>query len=102
MAKVTKRTFSLTEEQAAYIDEKVASGGYASGSEVVREGLRGMQKNDAALERWIREEVLPELDAYEADPSRALPLDEAFDLLFRELEQEGQQPRKQVPARRRA
>jgi hypothetical protein len=34
MPKVVKRTFSLTEEQAKFIDEKVESGAYASGSEV--------------------------------------------------------------------
>lgn len=62
MAKVVKRTFSLTEEQAKFIDDRVASGGYASGSEVVREGLREMQDEDAAIDRWLRKEVLPVLD----------------------------------------
>jgi len=72
MAKVRKRTFSLTEENAAYIDARVASGDYVSGSEVVREGLRAMQARDAAIERWLREEVVPTIRAYETDPSRAI------------------------------
>eukprot|EP01036_Dinobryon_divergens_P018833 gene18833-25684_t len=56
MAKVVKRTFSLTEEQARFIDARVEAGGYVSGSEVVREGLRGLQESDAAIERWLQEE----------------------------------------------
>ena len=59
MAKVVKRTFSLTEEQAKFIDSKVESGKFASGSEVVRDGLRTMQERDAVFERWMREDVLP-------------------------------------------
>jgi antitoxin ParD1/3/4 len=79
MPKVVKRTFSLTEELAKLIDEKVASGAYASGSEVVREGLREMREEDAAIERWLIEEVLPTIDEMEAHPERLVPIDEAFD-----------------------
>lgn len=74
----TKRTFSLAEEQAEYIDAKVASGDYASASEVVRDGLRALRERDAAVERWLREEVAPEYDAMMADPSRGIPIDQAF------------------------
>lgn len=79
MPKVVKRTFSLTEEQAKFIDEKIASGGYASGSEVVREGLRELQEEDATIERWLIEEVLPTVEEMEAHPERLVPIDEAFD-----------------------
>ena len=85
MAKVTKRTFSLTEEQAAFIDQKVASGGYASGSEVVREGLREMQVRDEAIEAWLRQEVLPAIEEYDADPSTGIPAEEFFEKLLDEL-----------------
>lgn len=102
MPKVVKRTFSLTEEQAAFIDAKVESGGYVSGSEVVREGLRGLQEDEAAIERWIREEVVPTLEAYEADPDRALPIDEAYDQLLAELgEIEAEVPERTVARRGR-
>jgi antitoxin ParD1/3/4 len=63
MPKVAKRTFSLPAEQAAYIDAKVDGGAYASGSEVVRAGLRALQERDAAVERWLSEEVAPVYDA---------------------------------------
>lgn len=85
MAKVTKRTFSLSEEQAAFIDKKVASGGYVSGSEVVREGLRAMQEDDADMEEWLLGEVLPAIREYEADPSSARPADEVFEEILGEL-----------------
>jgi antitoxin ParD1/3/4 len=78
MSNVEKRTFSLPAEHAASIDEKVASGAYASGSEVVRAGLRALQERDAAVERWLREKVAPLYDAMNADPSRARPATEVF------------------------
>lgn len=88
MPKVVKRTFSLTEEQAKFIDDRVASGGYASGSEVVREGLRGMQEDAAAIDRWLVEDVLPTLKKLDKDPGRARPADEVFGELLAELRQE--------------
>ena len=78
MAKVSKRTFSLAAEQAAYIDAKVGSGAYASGSEVVRAGLRALQERDAAFERWLHEEVVPTYDDAMADPSNRIPAKAVF------------------------
>lgn len=66
MPKVVKRTFSLTEAQSAFIDKKVESGGYASGSEVVRESLRGFQEEDARVEQWLREEIVAVAERIEA------------------------------------
>lgn len=72
MSKVSKRTFSLPTEQAAYIDAKVESGAYASSSEVIRAGLRALQERDAAVERWLRDEVVPVYDAMKANPERRI------------------------------
>jgi antitoxin ParD1/3/4 len=72
MPAVEKRTVSLPADQARYIDELVASGGYASASEVVRAGLRALQERDAVVERWLRHEVAQVYDAMQADPGRAL------------------------------
>jgi antitoxin ParD1/3/4 len=69
---VEKRTVSLPGPQADYIDALVASGAYASASEVVRAGLRALRERDAAVERWLREKVAPTYDAMKADPARAL------------------------------
>ena len=78
MTTTQKRTFSLPASQAKYIDRLVKSGGYASGSEVVRAGLRALKERDAAMEQWLREEVVPVYDAYQADPGRAIPAEEVF------------------------
>jgi antitoxin ParD1/3/4 len=83
MTRFENRTVSLTAEEAEYIDAKVASGEYGSASEVVREGLRNMQEHDAAIEKWLREEVVPSMEAYKADPSSAklLTVDEVREQL---------------------
>jgi antitoxin ParD1/3/4 len=73
-----KRTFSLPTEQARYIDALVASGTYASGSEVVRAGLRALPERDAAVEKWLREEVVKVCDAMQSDPRRAIPGEQVF------------------------
>ena len=78
MSDIAKRTFSLPAEHAAFIDRKVSSGAYASGSEVVRAGLRALQERDAAVERWLREDVAPTHDAMKADPSRGIPAEQVF------------------------
>ncbi len=79
MTNISKRTFSLPPEHAAFIDKKVSSGAYASGSEVVRAGLRALQERDAAVERWLRDEVAPVYDAMRANASRAIKANKAFD-----------------------
>ncbi len=78
MSSIEKRTVSLPREHAAFIDRMVASGAYASGSEVVRAGLRALQERDAAVDRWLREEVAPVHDAMQADPGRARSLEDVF------------------------
>ena len=79
MPAAEKRTFSLPKEQASYIDQLVASGTYATSSEVIRAGLRALQERDAIVERWLREEVVPIAQAMRADPDRALSADQVFD-----------------------
>lgn len=72
MAATEKRTFTLPSEQSAFIDQLVASGTYATASEVIREGLRALQERNAAVERWLREEVVPTYDRWKADPGRGI------------------------------
>ena len=74
-----KRTVSLPEDQAAYIDGLVASGDFASTSEVVRAGLRALREREAAVDRWLERDVVPVFDAMRDDPGRAVPLDAAME-----------------------
>src|SRR5580658_1924399 len=78
MAAHEKRTSSLPSEQAGYTAALVASGSYTSGSEVVRAGLRALQERDAAVEKWLRDEVVGVYDAMQADPGRAISADQVF------------------------
>lgn len=68
---------------------KVASGEYASESEVIRDGLRALQARDRAMETWLRNKALPSYDAYRADPTRGLSADEVKASLAAHHEQAG-------------
>mgnify|MGYP003383750575 CR=1 FL=1 len=81
MAATAKRTFSLPSEQAAYIDDLVRDGSYASGSEVIRAGLRALKDRDAAVEKWLRVEVAATYDAMRRDSTRAIPAKQVFEEL---------------------
>jgi antitoxin ParD1/3/4 len=67
-----ERTFSLSPEQSDFIDRQVASGAFASASEVVGEGLLTLQARDAAVERWLVEEVGPIYDEVKAHPEQTI------------------------------
>jgi antitoxin ParD1/3/4 len=67
-----ERTISLPAEEARYIDSLVASGSYASASEVVRAALRVLQERDSNIEEWLHEAVVPVYDAMEANPDRGI------------------------------
>jgi putative addiction module CopG family antidote len=70
----TTQQFSITlpHKMAQIVRAKVASGEYASESEVIRDGLRALQLHERALETFLREQVAPAYDAIKADPSRAV------------------------------
>jgi antitoxin ParD1/3/4 len=66
------RTVPLPAEQAEYVDSLVASGAYTSASEVVCAGLQALQERNAAIDRWLQNEVAPVYDAMQRDPHRAI------------------------------
>jgi len=78
MPAVEKRTISLPPAQAHYIDSLVETGTYASASEVVRAGLRALQERDAAVERWLKDAIVPVYDAMQSDPGRGIPADQVM------------------------
>ncbi len=65
---------TLPNEMAAEVRAKVASGEYASESEVIRDGLRALHARDRAVDHWLRNEVVPAYKALKADPSRGASL----------------------------
>jgi antitoxin ParD1/3/4 len=67
---------TLPNEMAATVRAKVASGEYASESEVIREGLRALNARERALNDWLTQQALPSYDAYRADPSKGISLEE--------------------------
>ena len=42
-------------------------------------GLRALQERDAAVARWLRDEVATTYDAMQADPARAISARAVFD-----------------------
>lgn len=69
-------SITLPVEMAQMVKDKVSSGEYASESEVIRAGLRALSAQNAAIDKWLLEEVLPAADAQDADPGRAIPIAE--------------------------
>ena len=74
----TTQQFSITlpNDMAAQVTDKINSGAYASVSEVMRDGLRALLERDAALEKWLREEVVAGHAEYLADTSKGVPADQ--------------------------
>jgi antitoxin ParD1/3/4 len=65
---------------------KVATGEYATESEVIRDGLRALLARDRAVEGWLREKVAPAYDALKTDSSRAVSVDDVRTRLSAEHE----------------
>ena len=84
----TTQQFSITlpNEMADAVKSKVASGEYATESEVIRDGLRALLARDRAVENWISEQVGPAYDALKADPSRAVSVADVKAMLAAEHE----------------
>lgn len=65
-------SITLPNEMAQQVRRKVASGEYASESEVIRDGLRTLLARDKAIQAWLLDEVAPTYDAMKADSERAI------------------------------
>ena len=61
------------------VDHRVKSGAYSSVSEVVRAGLRALDREEEALNGFLREKIRESLD----DPRPSIPADEVFDRIER-------------------
>jgi antitoxin ParD1/3/4 len=65
-------SITLPKEMADAVKSKVASGEYATESEVIRDGLRALLARDRAVESWLHDQVGPAYDALKKDPARAI------------------------------
>ena len=72
MRTTQQMSITLPNELAVAVRAKVASGEYASESEVIRDGLRTLMARDRAVEHWLKDQVGPAFDALKADPSRVV------------------------------
>ena len=61
-------SITLPLEMAQMVKAKVSSGEYATESEVIRDGLRSLAARDAAVEKWLKDEVVPTYDRVMANP----------------------------------
>lgn len=69
---------TLPHEMARMLKDKVASGEYATESEVIREGLRALQAQEQAVERWLRDEVARSVDEVAASPDGVVPVEDVL------------------------
>lgn len=72
MRSTQQLSITLPNEMAELVRAKVATGEYATESEVIRDGLRTLLARDRAVEEWLRGTVAPAYDALRADPSRGV------------------------------
>lgn len=66
------KNISFTRDLEEYIDAKVASGEYAHASEVVRDGVRLLMRQEADKLEWLRNAIAEG----EASPILEMPADE--------------------------
>lgn len=66
-------TVTLGAQQSS-LERRLASGAYSSASEVLRAGLRALDREEAALDEILREKVRASL----ADPRPSLPAEDVF------------------------
>ena len=76
MRSTQQMSITLPIEMAAAVKSRVATGEYASESEVIRDGLRALLARERAVENWLTMQVLPAYDALKADPARGLTPDQ--------------------------
>jgi putative addiction module CopG family antidote len=87
MRKTQSLSITLPHEMAEEVRSKVASGAYATESEVIRDGLRALKAQDDALEHWLRTEGVARYEAFRRDPTAIKPAAQVFANLRKRHEQ---------------
>ena len=81
MADRHQLSVTLPDDLAEQVRARVASGRYASESDVVIEALRTLQDSEQSIEQWLRTEAVQAYDELEADPASGASLDEVRESL---------------------
>ena len=76
MGETRQLTITLPSKLAEMVQEKVASGKYATESEVIQQGLLTLEDRDQNFENWLIEEVVPAYEEMKANPSLGIPIEE--------------------------
>lgn len=71
-------SFALNEHYEKFIKKQLESGRYNNASEVVRAGLRLLEDQEEARERWLNQEIPARYEELKRDPSKGVSLDDAF------------------------
>ena len=79
MSPTQRFSITLPPDIAEAVEKKIKSGAYASVSDVVHDGMRALLERDAAVEQWLRDEVLAGHAEYTADPSKGVPAEAMLD-----------------------
>ena len=74
-------SITLPHAMAEMVKAKVASGAYATESEVIRDGLRALQSRDAAIENWLHTEIAKSYDDHLENSTAAIPAQEIMSRL---------------------
>jgi antitoxin ParD1/3/4 len=77
MSTTTSFVVTLPNDTAEFVRKKVASGAYASESEVIRDGLSALEEKDA-LETWLVNEVGPTYDRIERGEEELISIEDVF------------------------
>ena len=84
MTTTTDLSVTVTADEAALVQRKVDSGEYATPSDVVREGLHALADQDDAVERWLRDTVVPICEDVDAGRGEFMSPDEVLNYLAAE------------------
>ncbi|MDB5557799.1 MAG: type toxin-antitoxin system ParD family antitoxin [Enterovirga sp.] len=74
-----RRTITLTDDEALFVDDLIASGRYRSDHEVIAAGLKVLRRSDLDVETWLRDEVVPVAAKMRRHPDRAISADDVFE-----------------------
>jgi antitoxin ParD1/3/4 len=74
------------------VEERVKSGAYASTSEVLRAAVRALDREEAAVNDWMRRQIDESLD----DPRPSIPAEEVFETLRKHREERAKREREGI------